>query len=148
MNGSLQNVHGELLFRMVASAAVGERLKVSGPIGGRYFSTATGGGRFEGPRLQGRLLEGFAWAPHRTRTGDAAHMHYDVRVLLLTDDGFRIVMRYRGVNSPAYPHRSWRTAPVFEAEHGPYAWLNAIQAIGLGRVTGSDVEYEIYQLTD
>jgi len=64
MNGSLQNVHGEFLFRMVASAAVGERLKVSGPSAAGTFSTATGGGRFEGPRLQGRLLEGFAWAPH------------------------------------------------------------------------------------
>jgi hypothetical protein len=147
MSDKVSILPAQFVFRMVGSAALGERVQTVGPLGGRYMSTATGGGRFEGPSLRGELLEGFAWGPHRMRGSDYGHMHYDVRVLLKTDDGHHILMRYRGVNSPTYGHRNWRIAPVFEAECGPYSWLDRVQGVGLGRVVGSDVEYMIYALS-
>lgn len=134
----------EFLYRMVGSGAVGERAQINGPLGGRYMSTAKGGGRIEGPRLKGDLVEGFVWGPHRMRGNDYSHMHYDVRMLLRTDDGSRVLIRYRGTNSPAYPDGSWRIAPVFEAEDGPYAWLNSVQAMGVGRKVGEDIELMVY----
>jgi hypothetical protein len=143
MGERLQRLGATFLFRMTGSAAVGERVKIAGPLGGRYMSTA-GGGRFEGPRLRGEMLEGFAWAPHRMRLGDHGLMHYDVRLLLRTDDGYRILIRYRGVNSPTYADGSWRTAPVFEVERGPHEWLNGVQGAAYGRIVGQDVEYDVY----
>lgn len=134
------------LFRMDGHDAVGERLKVTGPMGGRYFSTPTEGGAIEGPRIRGALLKGYSWAAHRMKGADFGYMHYNVRVLIVTDDGHRIVMRYRGVNSPAHADGSWRTGIVFEAEDGPYAWLNDVVAIGVGRKVGADVEYKVYAL--
>jgi hypothetical protein len=147
MNDKLSALPVEFLFRMIGSAAVGERAQINGPLGGRYISTATGGGIIDGPRIRGELLQGFAWGPHRMRSTDYGHMHYDVRVLLRTHDAQHILMRYRGTNSPTYADGSWRTGIVFEAENGPYGWLNAIQAIGVGRKVGGDVEYLVYALT-
>lgn len=137
---------GEFLFRIQGDAAVGERLQVTGPMGGRYFSTSSEGGVVEGPRIRGRMLKGFAWSPHRMRESNFGHLHYDVRVLLLTDDGHRIRMIYRGTNSPTYADGSWRTGAVFEAENGPYGWLNAEVAVGYGRKVGDAVEYMMYAL--
>lgn len=144
MSDKLTSMPGEFLFRIVGEAAVGERLKVNGPMGGRYFSTSSEGGRIEGPGISGQMLKGFAWAPHRMRTTDFGHLHYDVKVLLLTDDGHRIRMSYRGTNSPTYSDGSWRTGVLFEAEKGPYEWLNREVAIGIGRKVGDAVEYMIY----
>ena len=147
MSETMKTLPIEFLYRMVGSGAVGERAQINGPLGGRYMSTAKEGGRIEGPRIQGDLLEGFAWGPHRMRSTDYGHMHYDVRFLLRTDDGYRVLIRYRGTNSPAYPDGSWRGGLVFEAEDGPYAWLNSVQAIGVGRQVGEDIELMVYALT-
>jgi hypothetical protein len=145
MDEKFTNLPVRFLFRMIGSAAVSDqRAKVTGPMGGRYMSTSTKGGPLEGPGIRGELLQGFAWGPHRMREANFGHMHYDVRVLLRTDDGHRILMRYRGTNSPTYADGSWRTGVVFEAEKGPYEWLNAVQAIGVGRKDGDDVDYMIY----
>jgi hypothetical protein len=146
MNERFTRLPVQFLFRLIGEAAVSDqRAKISGPMGGRYMSTSSEGGRLEGPGIAGEMLRGFAWAPHRMRDGkDFGHMHYDVKVLLLTDDGYRILMRYRGTNSPTYADGSWRTGVVFEAEKGPYEWLNAVQAIGVGRKQGTAVNYMIY----
>jgi hypothetical protein len=146
MSEKLSKLPATFLFRMIGSAAVGERHQIVGPLGGRYMSTATAGGRFEGPGLKGDLLDGYAWGPHRMAGEHHRHMQYDVRVLLRTDEGRRILMRYRGVNSPTYADGSWRIGPVFEAERGPHAWLNGVQGVGVGRKVGPDVEYLIYAL--
>jgi hypothetical protein len=145
MSKPLDRLGVTFLFRMIGSAAVGERIKIAGPLGGRYMTTATDAGTFEGPRLKGEMLAGFAWSPHRMPAGGGhGFMQYDVKLLLRTHDGHRILIRYRGVNSPAYADGSWRTAPVFEAEVGPYDWLNGVQAIAVGRIVGADVEYDVY----
>ncbi|MFC4595735.1 DUF3237 family protein [Sphingobium tyrosinilyticum] len=150
MSKTLTELPVQFLFRLIGEAAVAgdQRAKVSGPMGGRYMSTSTKGGPLEGPRIKGQMLQGFAWGPHRMAEGAGyGHMHYDVKVLLLTEDGYRILMRYRGTNSPAYADGSWRTGVVFEAEKGPYEWLNALQGIGIGRKLGDAVEYMIYAVT-
>jgi hypothetical protein len=149
MNDKLTDLPVRWLFHLVGDSAVSDqRAKVSGPMGGRYMSTSTAGGRLEGPGISGQMLQGFAWGPHRMSGTDGfRHMQYDVRVLLRTDDGHNILMRYRGTNSPTYADGSWRTGVVFEAEDGPYAWLNEVQAIGVGRKLGDAVEYMIYAVT-
>src|ERR1700712_3135195 len=149
MSDKLTRLPVQFLFHMVGIAAVSDqRAKVSGPMGGRYMSTSTKGGPLEGPGITGEMLQGFAWGPHRMKDGkDFGHMHYDVKILLRTDDGHCILMRYRGVNSPTYADGSWRTGVVFEAESGPYEWLNAVQAIGVGRKDGDAVDYMIYAVT-
>lgn len=144
MTGILDAVPVDFLFHMVGEDAVGERNRFEGPMGGRYMSTPTGGGRFEGPRIKGELLQGFSWGPHRMKGSDYGHLLYDARVLLLTDDGHRILARWHGANSPRYSDGSWRVGAVFEAEDGRHAWLNEVVAIGVGRKVGADVDYMFY----
>lgn len=147
MSETTEKLPVQFLYSMILSAAVGERAQINGPIGGRYMSTAQGGGRIEGPRVRGEVLQGFVWGPHKMRGTDYSHMHYDVRVLVRTDDGHCVLVRYRGTNSPAYPDGSWRVGIVFEAEDGPHGWLNSVQAIGVGRKVGEDIEMMVYALT-
>jgi hypothetical protein len=39
-----------------------------------------------------------------------------------------------------------RCAPVFETGDERYAWLNTIQAVGIGGLDGTAVVYDIYEL--
>ena len=39
-----------------------------------------------------------------------------------------------------------RSAPLFETGDERYAWLNSVQAIGLGSVGDGDVSYDVYQV--
>lgn len=148
MNGKPAALPIEFLFHMIGDDAVGERNKFDGPMGGRYMSTPTGGGTLEGPRIRGTLVQGFSWAPHRMKRGmDYGHLQYDARVLIQTEDGHRILGRWHGTNSPTYADGSWRVGAVFEAENGPYAWLNGVVAIGVGRKDGPNVDYRFYAVT-
>jgi hypothetical protein len=97
--------------------------------------------------LRGQFLPGFSWSPHRIGTqDDQPLLQYDVKTLLRTDDGVPILMSYVGVYSAAYPDHSWMTATLFEVPAGAYAWLNEVQAIGVGRTFGGGAEYKVYVL--
>ena len=37
-------------------------------------------------------------------------------------------------------------APTFETGHPDYAWLNGIQAVGIGRLDGERLHYEWFEL--
>ena len=40
----------------------------------------------------------------------------------------------------------FRTAPTFETGSEKYAWINAIQAVGIGQITEGGVSYEIHEI--
>jgi hypothetical protein len=72
----------------------------------------------------------------------------DVRVTLETPEGAVVLLRYGGRvdaslglgGAPIY------ATPQFETGDERYAWLNRIQAIAKGTLTGSALTYEVYEL--
>jgi hypothetical protein len=113
-----------------------------GPHGTMATPNVTGG-TFEGARLRGRIVPpGGDWMttrPHGT-------FLLEVRLTLVPDDGAAILMEYKGISTPERTGSKLRTAPLFETGDERYAWLNDIQAIGIGRNEGDDLSYEIYAL--
>jgi hypothetical protein len=74
-------------------------------------------------------------------------IHLDVRLLLVTDDGETILMTYQGIGQPQDDGTtSIRSAPTFETGAEKYAWLNDVQAVGIGQARPGSVSYEIYAL--
>ncbi len=114
-----------------------------GPTGTRIIA-AVEGGSFTGPKMSGTVVApGGDWVHARKdRT-----IHLDVRVLLVTDDGESILMTYQGIGQPQEDGTtSIRSAPTFETGAEAYAWLNNVQAVGIGTANGSGVHYEVYAL--
>lgn len=114
-------------------------------------------GRFEGEMLSGQVLDGSNdWQAVR---GDGSTT-LDVRLLLNTDDGIPITMRYGGVRhgppdvirrlesgeevDPADYY--FRIAPTFEAPLGRYDWLNRIIAIGIGHRFPDGPVYSVFEV--
>jgi hypothetical protein len=115
-------------------------LIANGPQGTRVIVGVTGGS-FEGPRLKGTVKgPGGDWVTLRTDGSG----RLDVRLLLETDDGALILMQYHGVFTDGATRI--RSAPLFETGDERYAWLNNVQAIGLGSVGDGDVKYDVYQV--
>lgn len=152
---SLKTVRARPLFTM--------RLEVRGPlvIGPtpsltRRVGIVTGG-RFEGERLSGKVLDGGSdW--QTVRTDGATTL--DVRLLLETNDGALIGMSYHGLRhgSPevirtmegggAVDPASYyfRTHCEFETAASQYDWLNRIIAIGLGHRDAKGPLYNVFEL--
>src|SRR4028119_935981 len=116
------------------------------------------GGVFEGPRLKGRVLQGGSdWIVVR-RDGVLIQ---DVRIVLETDDDHNVLMSYRGMRhgpeaviervdngeDPDPSEYYFRTAPVFEAPDGEYAWLNKLMAFAVGRRLPTGVTYTVYAIS-
>jgi hypothetical protein len=122
----------------------GESAVLLGAPSGTRLIAGLSGGRFEGPRLQARVVPvpGGDWA---TRRPDGS-VRVDVRLLLETDDGAHILMTYVGVGVSDGGSLSIRTAPLFETGDERYAWLNRVQAVGYGDTTDDGVIYELYAL--
>ncbi len=114
-----------------------------GPAGTRFIAAVTGG-TFSGPKLSGTVVPpGGDWVHARANRT----MHLDVRLLLVTDDGESILMTYQGIGHPQEDGTSSiRTAPTFETGAEAYAWLNDVQAVGIGTSDPESVSYEIYAL--
>jgi hypothetical protein len=115
----------------------------NGPKGNRLIVPVTAGS-FEGPRLRGTVeTPGGDWVTLQA----SGAVRLDVRVQLKTDDGAEILVTYNGIGH-AQPDGSLqiRTAPMFETGDERYAWLNDIQAVGVGKTIPGGVEYEVYQL--
>lgn len=76
----------------------------------------------------------------------------DVRMTLRTDDGALIYVQYGGRLDLANRANGLHAyvAPVFETGDERYAWLNAIQAVGKGKLIpgadGTRIEYEFYEV--
>jgi hypothetical protein len=132
------------LFTLEGSVAGTAPNIIPGPNGVRAVVAVTNG-TFKGERLEGTV------AP--TVGGDFAlfrpdgSLRIDVRLVLITNDGATIYMTYNGVAVPdADGGLQLKTAPTFEAG-GDYAWLNNVQAIGIGHSDRAALRYDIYELT-
>ena len=148
----------DFLYAMEATLDSG-RIVGQTPLGQRIIADITGG-TFEGPRLSGRVLpSGADWL----LIGSDGCGRIDVRAALELDDGAIAYATYQGrLDIPAEvaaavfdretadtvdPSKYYfRVAPTFETASTKYAWLNRIQAIGIGRVTGKGVAYRVYEV--
>lgn len=145
----LTTLHLDVGFNAVTSIGVT-------PQGRRRIAPILGG-RFEGERLRGVVQPGGAdWVVNRP---DGA-MVIDVRITLLTHDGVPVYCTYQGLfraeaDAMARFNRGeqlqedeyrLRTVTRFESGAAPYAWLNDVLAVGVGRQTVNGPVYEIFEI--
>ena len=151
----MPELRSELLYRMTLEVAAPFDIG-QGPRGQRMVIPFKGGS-FAGPKLRGEVLvTGGDWLLHRP---DGA-FELDVRRTLRTDDGHHIYAAYRGIltgsadsltrmnNSEAVPAADlyFRTTPVFETGSEKYAWLNRIVSVGIGAITPTGADLEVFQI--
>jgi hypothetical protein len=116
------------------------------------------GGWFEGPKVRGEILQGTGdW--FIVRPGGVAEG--DVRDTYRTHDGQVIYVSYRGILN--IPQDIWdrlgrgedvdpatyylRGQPMFEtAVDSPYAWMNNIVAVSIGKQEAMGVTYDVHQI--
>jgi hypothetical protein len=71
----------------------------------------------------------------------------DVRALVETDDGALVFVHYTGrVDLSRGPGAPLYATPRFETGDDRYRWLNPLQAVGKGRLAGTTLTYELYEL--
>lgn len=137
------------------------RIEVAAPVstgaavhGERRFVHVTGG-RFEGPRLKGAILNGGSDAIFVQPRGRTL---LDVRLVLRTDDGAAVYVQYRGIRNGPEPvlrrlaageavdpaEYYFRTAILFETGDPRYDWLNDVIAIGVGNRLPTGPVYRIF----
>ncbi|MCO5328543.1 MAG: DUF3237 domain-containing protein [Ilumatobacteraceae bacterium] len=124
-----------------ATIAAGDRFKIDdGPFGNRVIAGIRTG-RWEGDRLRGTIVgPGADWA----MPGPGGAMLLDVRQVVQTDDGAVIYVTYHGRADRT--RGTYTIAPTFETSDERYVWLNAVQAVGKGRLTDAGIVYEIYEV--
>lgn len=130
------------LFRMTALVSAPISIQ-HGPQGSRMIVPAVGG-TVEGPNISGKVLGGIGaeWATVRPD----GSMKADVRLVLETNDGAAILMAYNGIATVVGESLTVRIAPLFETGDPQYAWLNKVQAVGLGAPTDIGINYDVYQI--
>ncbi len=132
----------EHLFTMNATLRPNPSLISPGPQGTRVVVVVTGGS-FEGPRLRGTVDDsGGDWVTSRPD----GSIKLDVRALLHTHDGADILMTYTGIGTRTPDGLQIRTSPLFETGDERYAWLNNVQAVGIGKAGTNAVTYDVYAL--
>ena len=132
------------------------------PIGdtpfGHRITYIVGEGRFEGERLNGRILPGGGDWLIRGTEGLA---RLDVRKTFETDDQALIYVSYTGLykfrpevttrlalgEDCEYGDTLFITQVQFETGDPRYSWLNQTLAIGEGRETLEGVEYRLFALS-
>ena len=131
----------ELIPLANATIAAGDRYKIDdGPFGNRVIAGIRTG-RWEGDRLRGTIVgPGADWA----MPGPGGAMLLDVRQVVQTDDGAVIYVTYHGRADRT--RGTYTIAPTFETSDERYLWLNAVQAVGKGRLTDAGIVYEIYEV--
>ena len=116
------------------------------------------GGLFEGERLTGEVLDGGSdW---QAVAHDGATL-LDVRLVLRTDDGFLIGMKYKGVrygppdvlrridNGEVVDPASYyfRIVATFETAGPAYLWLNHLVAVGIGHRRSDGPIYSLFEVS-
>lgn len=117
------------------------------------------GGRFDGPRLKGRILPGGGdWL----LVGNDGVGRLDVRATFETHDGARVYVQYHGVlvlnekivgalargEESRYGDTYFMTQPRFETGDARYAWLNSVVAVAEGRARPGAVEYRVFEVVN
>jgi hypothetical protein len=115
------------------------------------------GGRFEGERLSGEVLEGGSdWQAVHSDGATALN----VRLVLKTNDDALIGMTYQGVRhgppeviariekgevvDPASYY--FRITPVFETAAPKYDWINRVVAVGIGHRRADGPIYSVFEV--
>jgi hypothetical protein len=111
------------------------------PSGDRVVGTSTRY-RFDGDRIRAAARSTPATDWVTVRAGGAGAV--DARMLLETDDGALILVRYGGRIAYSDNGATVMIAPTFETNDERYAWLNNVQAIGKGERVGTTLIYEVY----
>lgn len=126
-------------------------------IGSDTIVGVVGGGRFEGTRLRGRVLQGGSdWQ----RVMPDGTVLLDCRIVLETAEGELIAMTYQGVRSgPAEvlarlaqgadvraDEYYLRIAPLFRTQSPNDAWLNRIIAVGAGLRLPKGPIYNVFEV--
>ena len=125
------------------SLDTGTPIDMQGGPQGRRMIVGVTGGTFEGERLRGNVLQPSGdWITVRPN----GSMKLDVRIVLSTDDGASIYMSYFGLVTPTKDGTRARSAPLFETGDERYAWINDVQAVGIGAMEGTTVRYQVYEL--
>lgn len=148
---ALRSIH--LLSVKLEIAAV---QKISAP-GTGIVVGIVGGGRFEGPRLQGRVLPGGSdWQ----RVLPDGSLRLDCRIVLETAQGALIAMTYQGIRSgsPEVLERLaagravgadeyyLRINPLFETRFPELEWLNRVVAVGAGHRLPDGPVYNVFEV--
>jgi hypothetical protein len=114
------------------------------PVGDRMIFEVESGA-ITGDRLRG-VLKGQSAADWLTVGPDGTGT-LDVRAVLETHDGALVFLHYhgrtdlsRGPGAPLY------ATPRFETGDDRYRWLNPLQAVGKGTMTGRTLTYSLYEL--
>jgi hypothetical protein len=134
-----------LAHAFTCRVACGEAFEVgAGPLGERRCYTITGG-RIDGDSLSGDLVgPGSDWMV----TEPDGLMRMDVRLLLRTEDGALVAIRYFGPAQPSeamrqalaaneptgFADQAIRTHWLLETGDPRYAWVNRTVFVGEGRV--------------
>ena len=115
------------------------------------------GGTFEGDRLNGKFRTGGSdWQSLRA---DGA-ISINVRLVMETDDGALIAMRYRGVRhgpkavmdrlakgEAVNPSEYYfRVTPWFETASEKYDWLNRVIAVAIGHRLPQGPTYQVFEI--
>ncbi len=142
---------------MTLQVAVVDAQKIGAVPHGTRVTAPIAGGRFEGPRLRGKVLPGGGdWTLLRA---DGV-LELDLRITLETDDGALIHMTSFGLRhgppdviaalsrgervDPATYY--FRTTPRFETGHPTYAFLNRLLAVASGDRRAEGPIYTIHEI--
>jgi hypothetical protein len=138
-SSSVDEVH--LVPLATVSVTAGTRHQITdGPFGNRVIAGISEG-RWQGERLAGQIVgAGGDWA----MPGPGGAMLLDVRQVLQTDDGAIVYVSYRGRADRS--RGTYTVAPTFETSDERYAWLNAVQAVGKGRLDDGRLVYEMFEV--
>ncbi len=115
------------------------------------------GGRFEGPRLRGRVLSGGSDWQSLRRDGATT---LNVRIVLQTDDDALIAMTYLGVRhgpqavldrmargEVVNPSEYYmRATPYFETAAERYDWLNRVVTVAYGHRVAGGAIYQVFEI--
>jgi len=137
----LESIPVEFLYSIHLDTGT-SRTVPNGPMGTRLIAPVVGG-TFEGPRLEGTVA---APAGDWVTISATGQMTLDVRLCLVTDDGAVILCTYRGLLTNVDGVMRAQGAPLFETGDERYAWLNGVQAIGIGTAGAGGVDYDIYAI--
>lgn len=113
------------------------------PAGDRWIFEVVEGS-FEGDRLRATVrgqanADWFLLGPDGTGS-------LDVRVLVETHDGALVYVHYTGRVAAGEPGAPLYATPRFDTGDERYRWLNRIQAVAKGHLTGDRLTYEVYEL--
>lgn len=132
----------ELVPLCTIEATLAEPLVVGKGAAGMRFIAEVVDATVSGDRLRGRVRgPGADWVLLHGGCGTL-----DVRITIETDDGALVYAQYHGKIDMTVQPFHIRVAPRFETGDERYAWLNDVQAVGVGTSDGTTLHYEWYEV--